>query len=102
MPVYYRREVVDGESSWAPLAIVLTVLVVALLLGYFFWYAPAGPVAAGTTHDITVTTPAPPSGPNTIVVPGSPGPAGAPGPSGPAGPSGAPGAPGAPGPSGPS
>src|SRR5438477_12854310 len=76
MPVYYRREVVDGESSWAPLAIVLTVLVVALLLGYFFWYAPAGPVAAGTTHDLTVTTPAPPSGPHTMVLPGSRGHAG--------------------------
>jgi len=96
MPLFYTRDVVEGESSWAPLAVIMTVLVVALLCGYFFWYAPSRTVVAAPSHDVTVTAPGP-SAPSTIVIPSSPGPSGAPGSPGPAGPSGPAGSPGAPG-----
>lgn len=89
----------SGDSSWAPVAIVMTILVVALVMGYFFWYAPQRTTAAGPTHTVTVNTPAAPSqpGPATIVVPSSQGPTGATGSTGPSGPAGAAGAAGAPG-----
>lgn len=98
----YTRDV-DGESNWAPVAIIMTILVAVLVLGYFLWYAPSQ-TAAGPTHTINVNTPAPQSSPSTIVMPSTPGPAGAQGPqgtSGPAGASGAAGSPGSPGEPGP-
>lgn len=86
MPIYVQKE---GESTWAPVAIVMTVLVVAMAMAYFMWYVPSqNSLAPG--RDVIVTTPAQP-GP-TVVVPGAPGPAG---PAGAPGASGAPGAPGA-------
>lgn len=85
------------ESGWGPLVIVLTVLVVALLMGYFFWYAPNN-TSANSPQNITVNTP-PNSANPTVVVP-TPGPSGAPGPAGAAGSPGAPGQSGAPGPEG--
>jgi hypothetical protein len=90
---FYTTE--SGDSNWAPLAIIMTVAVVALTLGYFFLYAPNQTVAATRSADthISVTTPAQ-SNPGTTVVVPSPGPAGAPGRAGAAGPAGAPGAPG--------
>ena len=107
---FYTRDV-DGDSNWAPVAIVMTILVVVLVMGYFFMYAPSQSTLAGPTHTVTVNTPASPtqSVPTTVVLPSTPGPAGATGaagstgPSGPAGEpgaSGASGAPGAPGPTG--
>jgi hypothetical protein len=93
---FYSTE--PGDSSWAPLAIIMTVAAVALAMGYFFLYAPNQTVAATRPADthISVTTPAQ-SNPGTTVVVPSPGPAGAPGRTGAAGPAGAPGAPGTPG-----
>jgi len=85
-----------GDSVWAPLAAGLVVVVVGLLLGYFFWYAPNQVSATSrqsVTH-VTVNTPAQSSPGTTVVVP-SPGPAGPTGSSGPAGPAGASGSPGA-------
>src|SRR5438067_5993587 len=75
----YTRE--DGESTWAPIAIIMTVLVVAMGMGYFFWYAPSETVVVAPTRALVVNTPAAPASaaPTTIVVPSSPGPAGAPG-----------------------
>jgi hypothetical protein len=94
----YTREV-DGESTWAPVAIVMTVLVVVMLLGYFFWYGPAQ-TGAAQPATVTVNTPASPqSSPTTVVVP-SPGPAGANGATGATGASGPAGAAGATGTSG--
>ena len=91
-----------SDSGWAPIAIVLTVLVVALLMGYFFWYAPSQQTnAASPTRNVTINTPASPSSaPSTIVMPSTQGPAGAAGSAGPSGPAGAPGSPGSPGPAG--
>src|SRR6185369_6879242 len=91
-----------GDSSWAPVAGILAVMVVVLLMGYFFWYAPSQQTnAASPTHNVTINTPASPSSaPSTIVMPSTQGPAGAPGNAGPSGPAGAPGSPGSPGPAG--
>ena len=109
---FYTRDV-DGDSTWAPIAVVMTVLVAAMVMGYFFWYAPSQGSAAGPTHTVTVNTPAPSqTSPTTVVVPGTPGPVGADGAKGAAGKdgtagadgaagaAGAAGSPGEPGPSG--
>lgn len=94
---FYTREV-DGDSNWAPIAIVMTILVIALAMGYFFWYAPSQNTVAAPTHTVVVNTPAPAqSGPSTVVIPSSPGPTGATGSTGPSGPAGAAGAAGSPG-----
>ena len=94
---FYTRDVVEGESSWAPVAIIMSVVVVAMLMGYFFWYAPSQ-TAAGPNHSVTVNNPAPAqSGSTTVVMPSSPGPTGATGSTGASGPAGAAGAPGSPG-----
>lgn len=82
MPIYVQKE---GESTWAPVAIVMTVLVAAMAMAYFMWYVPPQN-ALPATRDVIVTTP---QQQPTIVVPGAPGPAG------PAGAAGAPGAAGA-------
>src|ERR1041385_467556 len=85
----YTRE--DGESTWAPIAIIMTVLVVAMGMGYFFWYAPSQTVVVAPTRDVVVNTPPAPasSTPTTIVVPSSPGQNGAPGATGATGATGA-------------
>lgn len=90
----YTRE--NGESGWAPVAIIMTALVVVMAMGYFMWYAPSQRVAATPTRDVIVNTPASAAPPatNTVVVPG---PAGAQGATGTAGAAGADGADGAPG-----
>jgi hypothetical protein len=79
-----------GDTIWAPIVIILMVLVVVLLLGYVFWYSPGQMSAAPPQTNIRVTPPAPaaPSPPVFVPTPGSPGP---PGPAGPAGPPGPPG-----------
>ena len=75
----------SSDSGWAPIAVVLAILVVALLAGYFLWYAPAN-IQANPSPPVTINTPAPVTSPpnNTIVVP-TPGPSGTPGPAGPPG-----------------
>jgi hypothetical protein len=91
----YTRE--DGDSNWAPVAIIMTVLVVVMAMGYFFWYAPSQSVVVAPTREVIVnnpTTPAP-SAPNTVVFPSSPGQTGATGATGARGQSGTDGAPGA-------
>ena len=100
MRIYTREE---GDSAWAPMAIIMSILVVGLLLGYFFWYAPSQTVVT-PAHDVNVYTPSAPAqttpvqaAPTTIVVPGTPGPAGAPGAPGSPGRPGRPGEPGMPG-----
>lgn len=93
MPIYVRE---NGESDWAPVAMILTALVVVMVIGYFVWYAPAHSVAVSRGRTVIVNTPAavaPPST-TTVVMPGSTGAAG------PAGANGADGADGAPGSSG--
>ncbi|MGC8668806.1 MAG: hypothetical protein ACP5VE_11905 [Chthonomonadales bacterium] len=35
------------DGRWAPIAIIVTLILVAALLGYFFWYAPSVPVRRG-------------------------------------------------------
>lgn len=92
---FYTRD--DGDSSWAPIAIVMTVLVVALGMGYFFWYAPSQTVVVTPTRDVVVNNPATPapSAPTTIVMPSSPGQTGATGATGAKGQAGTDGAPGA-------
>ncbi len=94
---FYTTE--SGESNWAPIAVIMTVLVVVMAMGYFFWYVPSQ-VPVTPTHDVIVNNPTPtaPSTPTTVIVPSSPG---APGPKGDSGPKGSPGAPGAPGSPGP-
>lgn len=73
---FYTREV-DGESTWAPIAIIMTVLVVVMAMGYFLWYAPSQSRAGGPDHTVTVNNPAPAqSSPQTIVMPSTPGPSG--------------------------
>ena len=108
MDVHTTEVVETGDSGWAPIAVVLAIIVVALLAGYFLWFAPSQTQAGNTPVIVNQPSPAPNPPPSTIVVP-TPGPSGAPGPSGPAGPSGpsgpagapgATGAPGAPAPSG--
>src|SRR6266700_3000314 len=97
MSVQTTRE--TSDSGWA-VAIILIVLVVALLFGYIFWYAP-GQTTTVERPNVTVNTP--PSAPQNNVVaptPGPQGPAGAPGPAGPSGPSGQPGPSGPAGPTG--
>jgi hypothetical protein len=98
MSVYTRE---PSESGWAPVAIILTIVVVALLLGYFLWFGPTQVVTTERPTNVTVTNPPPTtSNPVVVPVPGPQGPAGPAGPSGPAGaagPSGTPGAAGAPG-----
>ncbi len=74
----------NGDSTWAPIAIIMTVLVVALGLGYFLWYAPTQTAVVTPTHEVVVNAPAAPtpSAPTTVIIPptqGAPGPAGAPG-----------------------
>jgi len=87
---FYTRE--DGDSNWAPIAIVMTILVVGMGLGYFFWYAPSqSVVVAPATHDVIVTNPSSPS---------TQGPAGATGATGSTGATGATGSAGASGQSG--
>ena len=86
----------SGDNTWAPVAIVLGVIVVALLLGYFLWYAPSQNVVATTPTDVHINVtnpnPAPTAPSNPVIVPG---PAGAPGRDGAPGAAGQPGAPGA-------
>ena len=79
---FYTTE--SGETAWAPIAVIMTVLVVVMAMGYFFWYVPSQVPASGVTHDVIVNNPAPsapsaPSTPTTVILPGSPG---APGPKG--------------------
>ena len=92
---FYSRE--PGDSGWAPLAIVMSIAVAAMLLCYFLWYVPSQTVAVSPTHQVIVNTPAAAPVSPTVIVPASPGPAGAPGPAGPSGAPGAPGAQGSPG-----
>ncbi len=93
---FYTTE--SGESNWAPIAVIMTVLVVVMAMGYFFWYVPSQAVPVAT-HDVIVNNPTPsaPSTPTTVIIPSSPG---VPGPKGDSGPKGSPGAPGSPGASG--
>ncbi len=94
---FYTRDVIEGESNWAPVAIIMSVVVVAMLMGYFFWYAPSQ-TNAGPNHSVTVNNPSPAqSSPSTIIMPSSPGQTGATGQTGAAGPAGASGAAGSPG-----
>jgi len=95
MSVQTTRE--TSDSGWA-VAIILVVLVVALLFGYIFWWAPTATPVVEPRTNVNVTAPNPP---NNVVVP-TPGPSGPSGPAGPSGPSGPSGAPGPSGPSGPS
>ena len=63
----------EGDSNWAPVAMILGVAVVALLLGYFLLYAPSQQVSQAP---VTINNPAPSgssSPPTTVVVPGTPG-----------------------------
>lgn len=87
---FYSRE--EGDSAWAPIAIVLTVVLVVMCIGYFAWYAPSQTQANSPTVNVNTPSTSPP--PTTVVVP-SPGTQGAAGPSGNSGPAGAPGANGA-------
>ena len=91
---FYTTE--SGESNWAPIAVIMTVLVVVMAMGYFFWYVPSQVPAGGVTREVIVNNPAPsaPSTPTTVIIPSSPG---APGPKGDTGSKGQKGATGAPG-----
>jgi hypothetical protein len=101
---FYTRD--DGDTAWAPVAMILAVVVVVMLFGYFAWYAPSHTVVGAPTPTVTVNTPGASAQPSTTVVvpsagtPGPAGPAGASGASGAAGPAGASGAAGEPGPAG--
>jgi quinol-cytochrome oxidoreductase complex cytochrome b subunit len=58
-------EVVTREdSSWAPIAIILTVVVIALLMGYFLWYNPNPNTVVAERPNITVNNPPPYTAPN--------------------------------------
>ncbi len=94
MPFYVRD---NEDSNWAPIALVMTVLVVALAMGYFLWYGPSRPIVQAPTRDIVVTQPAPAPSPSTTIVVPTPGPAGETGARGQSGADGADGAEGAPG-----
>ena len=69
--MYVERE----DTSWAPLAIVLTVLVVALLMGYFLWYQPNYVSASSPDHNVTINNPAPAPNVNVNTPPSTPAPA---------------------------
>lgn len=42
-----RRSTVWEDGRWAPIAIIVTIVLVAVLLGYFFWYAPNASTPGG-------------------------------------------------------
>ena len=84
--------------AFGTLMLVLVVVLVLGLVGYFAWWAPAR--AVDTDHDTIVVPGATQGPPGPAGPPGPSGSPGAPGPSGSPGPSGAPGPSGPPGPSG--
>src|SRR5436309_6827268 len=84
-PVVYRD---DGSFAWGTLVLVLVVLLVIFMVGYFAWYQPT------YVHETVInqpgsSQPGPPGPPGPSGAPGAPGASGASGPAGPAGPSGA-------------
>ncbi len=104
MPVIIEHDSGASEeraTTNATLAVVVSLLVIglALLIGYFAWWAPAQTQPTTIEHRTDVIQ-APSQPPTIINTPSSPGPQGPPGQSGPPGPQGQPGQPGQPGPSG--
>ena len=55
---FYTTE--SGETAWAPIAVIMTVLVVVMAMGYFFWYVPSQVPAGGVTREVIVNNPVPP------------------------------------------
>ncbi|MEP6756557.1 MAG: hypothetical protein ABJA67_13710 [Chthonomonadales bacterium] len=83
----------EGDANWAPVAMIMAVLVIALLMGYFFLYAPSQQTAVAPT--VNVNSPSPTDRPSTtIVLPGQKGETGDTGKTGNTGNTGATGAPG--------
>src|SRR5258707_10632081 len=80
-PVVYRD---DSSFAWGTLLLVLVVLLVIFMVGYFAWYQPTY-VHETVINQPTSNAPGPPGPPGPS---GSPGAAGAPGAAGPAGPAG--------------
>ena len=52
---FYTTE--SGDSNWAPIAVIMTVLVVVMAMGYFFWYVPSQVPAGGVTREVIVNNP---------------------------------------------
>jgi|GEM_PF-2922355 len=89
--------VLEERSAWSTIVIVLVVLIIALLIGYFAWYAPSRQNTVVIAQP-AVATPGPQGlqGPAGAPAPqGNQGAAGTTGPAGPAGAAGATGATGA-------
>ena len=91
---FYTTE--SGETAWAPIAVIMTTIVVVMAMVYFFWHVPSQVPVGGVTHEVIVNNPAPstPTTPSTVIIQGAPGPNGAKGESGNKGPTGATGTPG--------
>ena len=66
----------SGQTNWAPVAMVMTALVVVMVVGYFIWYAPTQNTTQ-TPQNVTVNTRNPAPSRTTVVMPSTPGPAGA-------------------------